>query len=253
MTLRHLIHHKSGLAFTLIELLLVISIIAILAALLLPALRKSKATAQGASCLNNLKQLQLGWQLYADDHDDLLCPNKTAAGGSPTGSWIIGDEQASTSPTNIQAGVLFRYLKSIGPYHCPSDRSRVTGPSKAPRLRSYMLSIYLNGPAEGDLDFTPRNKKRLSQISKPTEVFTFVDVSEFSINNGAFGVFPPGFILEGNWADVPADRHSGKLAFADGHVESHRWKGQMPKEPNSVAKGDNIQDLRWMQQRIPAR
>ena len=59
-------------AFTLLELLVVIAIIAILAALLLPSLSAAKAKARQSMCLNNLKQINLGVHMYADDHDNVL-------------------------------------------------------------------------------------------------------------------------------------------------------------------------------------
>ena len=86
-------------AFTLIELLVVIAIIAILAALLLPALSKAKTQAEGAGCLNNLRQLGTAWFMYNDDYNGVIFINAPGTDLN-TVRWVNGWLDWHTSPDN---------------------------------------------------------------------------------------------------------------------------------------------------------
>ena len=144
--------HRCTPAFTLIELLVVIAIIAILAGMLLPVLGRAKTRAQAAACLNNLKQQQLGWQLYCDEYRDALPPmyaqvpnlqDRDQAVTLP-GSWIVGNAWTDTTTSNIQKSLSFPYLlKSAAVYRCPADRSFVRDTTRIRRTRSYSISWYM--------------------------------------------------------------------------------------------------------------
>jgi prepilin-type N-terminal cleavage/methylation domain-containing protein/prepilin-type processing-associated H-X9-DG protein len=237
---------RAGPGFTLIELLVVIAIISILAGLLLPALSKAKTQAQTASCLNNLRQLQVCCHLYGNDNDDSLPPNMSVydiATGQPISSdpsvlkltWCPGNARADTNTENVALGYLFPYNTSPAIYHCPADKAPVVTLSGAalamPRSRSYNMSQSINGlPWAGNIDVLTNlpSFQKFSQIQNPAtpDLFVFIDVHESGILDSLFGMPLPQGPWDGHWFDLPANRHGQgcNFSFADGHVEHWRWK-----------------------------
>ncbi len=226
--------HSRG--FTLIELLVVIAIIAMIASMLLPGLSRAKSKAQSISCLDNLKQLQLAWNLSADENDDRLPLSISDSAGNLPGSWVLGNAQRDT---NVTTGTLFRFAPSTGAYRCPSDKSALRNNPNVRRTRSYglnawLISIRRNHPSGDNWDLGDDVArwwpKRLSRITTPApnRFYTFVDQNEFSIDDGIFGMADPSgrYGLADLWVSLPTDRHNQgfNLAFADGHAEFHRWR-----------------------------
>jgi prepilin-type processing-associated H-X9-DG protein len=237
----------------LVELLVVIGIIALLAALLLPVLSKAKSKAQAIACLNNTKQLTLAWTLYAGDNNDqcILNTYKTTTSFPPMqfdGLWVNNTMDATTDPSNtninlISNGLLFPYVgRAFSTYKCPADKYLSPAQIKAAwtsRTRSYGMNVYLSAlPNGGDpADYFPfldhyRLYQKLGDIQNPANLFLIMDSHpDYWRTLPWVDISPnPNCAL---WNRLPASYHngSGVFSFTDGHVELHKWLVAGTKKP----------------------
>lgn len=210
-------------AFSLVELLIVIAVIAMLASMLLPALRTAKGEGSRISCQNNLRQLVLGTQMYAADNDGRLPDNNPGS----TNDWVRGNLLLPSQATNqvlLQQGKLFPYANHAGSYHCPADLSQTNG---ALRVRSYSMNSWVGSRY---METYPRRTSfrtfvRDSELAGvgPANIWLILEEHERSINDAWFLVTMDD---SRPFGDFPAFRHglAYNLNFADGHVELYRLR-----------------------------
>lgn len=248
-------HSNSEKAFTLVELLVVIAVIAILAALLLPVLTAAKRKASQTTCLNNLKQLGLGMKIYINDNSDVFPGLASRHNGYQAADWIYW--RTNPALPGIEKSPIIRTLASARPtlLRCPlddDDNYRLAydyGDDIGPYLYSYSFTGYgmTTEPGSFGLDDSQVNYGMASVITgNPAnpEVFLFKESSVRNPsgkimlaeepgsdrpNESAESTGGSGFIQDGRWMpqiDVLTTRHRGKadVTFTEGHVEAVDWQ-----------------------------
>lgn len=191
-------------AFTLVELLAVIGIIAVLVGMLLPSLTKAREAARRVACASNMRQIGLAWTGYATRHSGQLVGSST----THTWDWVSTDDV----PNGITGGRLFEELRNPAVYKCPSDEVFAW---------SYAMSGMLNGEAgyQGNPTLT-----KISQIRRPAEALVLVEEADFrwGYNRGSWIITdvenPQAYETGGDWIAL-FHRKGVNVGFADGHVE----------------------------------
>ena len=271
-------HRHAAAAFTLVDLLAVLSVLAIGVALLTPALARTQPNSKTFQCLNNCHQLSRAWLMYADDNSDkmaLALQGGQAQGGagalSGTIPWASGWEDWTTSRDNTNTSLLAseryaslaRYISgNAGVFKCPAD-TWLSATQQAAGYTARCRSVSGNiGLGEGNAETGPwdattyRHLKTLADLRfpSPSGTWVFLDENPDSINDPAF--FSPRV---DSWNDYPATYHSGatSFAFADGHAELHKWKASMSNKayqgapiwqetrPGPAASATDV-DIGWM-------
>ncbi|HEX8550234.1 MAG TPA: DUF1559 domain-containing protein [Abditibacteriaceae bacterium] len=229
---------RSGVraGFTLVEMLIVIAVIAILAAILFPVFGRVRERGRTIACNSNMKQLAMAFQQYAQDANDRL-PGATDGpdGSGKYGGWIRYEDfgRKGAKNFNVDEGSLFTYVKSKDVYLCASDgEGKITGLSYAINACASQQNRDMTTGAR-TIDGYSKGKK-ISTIKNPTMFMILTEearpgtgdgganLDTSSTDDGYYNsVRPPD---PANYENFLATRHQdgGNVAFLDGHVKWYK-------------------------------
>jgi prepilin-type N-terminal cleavage/methylation domain-containing protein/prepilin-type processing-associated H-X9-DG protein len=228
-------------AFTLIEVLVVVAIIALLISILLPSLSRARAQAQAAGCLSNMRSLGLALQMYAMNNRGMLVDFGLSETGQvdETTTWLHAlRRELQNRSTSSDVGEVGRCLSDRSPYWAALHPS--TGQL---RRTSYGVNDYLTGRVEGFESY-----RRMDRVRRPATTIIFVEMNETTNYATADHVHPPNWMVQEREAarlEMEIERHLGKAnyTFLDGHAAPHWFEQTFKKK--SVRREGNRFIIEW--------
>ncbi len=234
---------RRKIGFTLIELLVVIAIIAVLMAILMPALNRVREQGKRSTCLSNLKQLTLAWIMYADENDDNLVCGDTGEYTSMYNNaflpfdrshyneipWVLRDWSSGMTVVQkrdaILNGALWPYVKSLKLYKCLTVSKIVRSGSQEEILRTYSVSDSMNCKGWTDRSDMPGSVMIKKRMDIPNPAYRIVFLDDGGTTPSALGGWTCYVKVE-QWWDPPPVRHGDgtNFSFADGHSDYHKWR-----------------------------
>lgn len=248
--------------FTLVELLVVIAIIALLMAILMPALNKARALGRRIVCCSHLRQLALGWGMYADANGgDLVngeagidrIDNSTSPPTILEQAWVGGIElDAAGNPSinkraqeqKIREGALWEYCKNPKVFRCPAG--------KVKHQVTYQIVDSMNGFQQADTVSEQVWGSNRGDFSKMNERIVFICIGE--VKSSSYHVS----YRDAKWLDMPPVRHrdGATVSFADAHSEYWKWSQETAEAGmNDISNfhpqtPEGIEDLKMMQKAV---
>ncbi|MDB5291175.1 MAG: type secretion system protein [Phycisphaerales bacterium] len=216
-------------AFSLVELLIVVGIIAVLLAIVVPVMSRARNSARLVACQSNVRQLVQASIAYASDNDGVLpLPNLQGQDAPTNAGWLYRDALPGTpGPTLVQTGVLWKYLNSMDVYHCPLD----VGPwltGKTETLTSYLMNPSVMNPALKSTKIPPPSSYPLRRMNPQAILFLECDQSPPPPRGSPLDPPPPP-VKPQSWIDGTAQldkddavRHGtvgACIGCFDGHIE----------------------------------
>jgi len=211
--------------FTLIELLVVIAIIAILMAILMPALHRAREQGKRIMCVGNLKQLTLAWILYADDYDGKIVNGAAGIDRSGEKAWAGrcwasdygagGQLSEQAQIREIEVGALWPYAKTLDLYRCPTGTRG--------EMLTYAAMDGVNGLSRTGTTARPDIFLKKTTNIKGAHSERLVYLDEGWVTPDSFATH---YVQEQWWDDPPVRHGDGvTLSWADGSAGYHKWSG----------------------------